>query len=166
MSVIGTITTDGTIGTISEVDLQGPGWDLFVSDGSTTTEITAANGYFGTSDPANLFQATSSELTYNAAGGTGYDLFWGPGTDSFFCLQAAGGCSRADDSDPGYAVSLNSGASSPLVYNVPESGVFVVGTTEGASAPEPAPGMLMIGGLGISLLVRSRIGAQATKTNL
>lgn len=163
VTVIGTITTDGALGSIFQNSIVN--FDLVVSDGITTSDINATHGYFGESDPGALFQATNSELTYDAAGTPGFELFWGPGLNSFFCLAASSaGCGNSPTySSPGYGVGLNWGSGSQALYTVPESGVFVVGTT--GSAPEPATAMLLIGGLGISLLVRKRMLAETTKAS-
>ena len=74
-SVVGTITTDGTLGTLATVDVTG--WNLLLNDGTYTSSLlSSASGNFVVVDGSAL-SASLSTLTYNYDAGGSADFYFG-----------------------------------------------------------------------------------------
>jgi hypothetical protein len=145
--VTGTITTDGTIGTLGATDIIG--WNLLLNSGSSTITLTgppSANSNvsnFG----AELLTASATQLFYNFGGSVGAFFFVGPGNASTWCLGTGNPCvSPAGEGvriDPVLVFSQNTG--DPAIATV-------------TSTPEPGTSLLMLIGVGLVLAVmRKRI---------
>jgi hypothetical protein len=151
------ITTDGAIGGLTEADILA--FDIIVTDGSGTAEITNLNGAvsYGTCCGQHDLKATATTLTYNFAdfpvGGENV-LFQEGGIGSggpFYCLQA-NAC--FDGNYAGEGLNSQPGSPGDLVASVR---AYPLSDVIGSTVPEPATwGSMLLGVLGLGLAVRVR----------
>jgi hypothetical protein len=145
----GTITTDGTIGTLGLSNILD--WHLSVSDGFHTTDtllgpLSGNNSFdsFNKSDQA----ATATTLTFNfSSSDGGYFFFENAG--GFLCFGPAGACGGASGDVEGISVQGN-------LQNTVLTGTQVIATTQ-SGVPEPSTIALIFSGAVIVLLRRSKI---------
>ena len=129
-SVVGTITTDGTLGVLSSSDISS--WNLTLTDGSSSTILTLLNSvvqsgaYNSVGANADL-TATASNLLFNFDGGDAGS--WGfSGSTGQFCLTTYSNCFGPAPAMGTYGVGGNS-----WNYSL-DSGNQVLGT----AVPEPS----------------------------
>jgi collagen triple helix repeat protein len=158
-SMVGTITTDGTIGVLSTSNIVS--WNLKLADSPTnSTLLTPSNSAFSSGNyntggqPNNDFTATSTTLTmaYSNAG------FWGvSGTSGAFCMTDWSNCfgpiafgSWSINGDNAWSYSGVGAGSSQVIGTggtaVPSATSTYVATapvTAGAAAPPASPWALM-----------------------
>jgi hypothetical protein len=137
-SITGTITTDGTIGTLAAGDIV-----------SYNLELTAPPSSLNLVPPANVYvqgpdlTATPTELDFNFGGPAGYFLIQNGPEDGFFyyCDQAGGGpCLNGETVAPDYFA--DGGLNGTISGNV------VIGTAQTSATPEPT--LMMLTGLGFA----------------
>src|ERR1039458_3312582 len=92
-SVVGTIETNGTLGTINAADILD--WTFTLTSpsltyGSPAVISSASGGSINDASMGNL-SATASDIVWNYAGaGPAYLLFWGSDFQHYYCLQTSG----------------------------------------------------------------------------
>lgn len=149
-SLTGTITTDGTIGTLALGPTTAPNildWNLSMSDGTNTVDMTPSNSFAGGGNSGLVASAT--DLTFDFIPGYGI-----PGELENFYIQGdttgqlcyTGWYSNCGPhGTPGistYAV----GGSGTLLLDAPMSGTQVIATV---AAPEPGSAMLSLPMIGL-----------------
>ena len=131
-SVVGSITTDGTIGVLSSSDLVS--WDLTLRAPNLlggTQVLTQSNGTF--SDTGG-FGATASHLVFNYGGTSGQLFIFEGGLHSdYWCGAASGGDACNLESDPAETIGYSS-VTGGNAEDVSEAGA---GLTVLASVPAP-----------------------------
>ena len=173
-TVIGTITTDGTIGTLATADIVD--WNLTLTNGFGTTldltgpsVVTPIEGVevMGSDLTAS---ATSLSFNFNASDG-GFFLIQQGGLfngGTYYCDGATGqaNCTPGGESDfPGVFESANQ----QFVSYATDVTLGAVATSTGSSVPEPSSVLLLSTGvLGLAFLTRrrmSRDSGRAVRTN-
>jgi hypothetical protein len=161
-SVIGFIDTDGTLGTLGSGDIAD--WNLEVSDGSTSFDLLGpfeAGWNSSVSTNGSNLSATALQLTFDfSADDFGYLLFQDLNQGGqFYCAQdgsllcynpcppAYGACPAGEGLNP-----INNDG--PDQYNSIDTPT-VIGTS--SAAPEPTTLVLMIAGLGLSLMAKRKV---------
>jgi hypothetical protein len=150
-SVTGTITTDGTIGTLAAADVIS--WNLLLNDGTKTgVEASGANGAFVVVEGSAL-TATLMTLTYDYSFVSGSDFYFGDTNtpyDGELCYTSYSNCW---------------GPTGVGLYNVGGDGQSVFTALTGpqiiASVPEPATFALFGAGLVSLSALRRRRKAKA-----
>ncbi|MHA6722554.1 PEPxxWA-CTERM sorting domain-containing protein [Sphingomonas sp. RS2018] len=149
------ITTDGTIGTLTTANITA--YSIAVTDPTGAITLTRANSALGIA--GNAFTATTSNLQFNF-GAAGYALFQSPTFGSggpFYCLQ--GGTSACFDG-AGAAEGLDSVSCCGSVERTARTGVFTVASVTTSAVPEPATWAMMMlgfGGMGFALRRRAKV---------
>jgi len=154
-SVIGTITTDGTIGTLATSDILD--WNLILNDGTTTVTLTGPPApHISTEISGSDVTATATALSYNFSG-PNFDFFiiednnftpTGGGVLDFFTPDPA------DSTYPNSGINVSHLEGSALTVNDTVSGTQVIGSV---IAPEPATLALMLPAIGFLLATRKRM---------
>lgn len=147
---IGTITTDGVIGTVISSDILN--WNLQLTFGdSTTFDISNLNSPLYGDTSINM-TATATSLFYNFSGPVNQvyfeDTTGGVGNGDYYCLQSTitGACEQ------GESVSDNAGGYGNL--DMPLSGNLVIASVD---VPEPSPLILLAAGfIGLSISLRKK----------
>lgn len=151
----GSITTDGTIGTLAPADILG--WNLNLTDNLNSAydfDLTTANSSL-VEDTGNALSATASGLYFNFSGNGEFLIQANnPGSFSgyhYFCLSTGGACLAGESIVPDYidvdGVVLT-GSAAPIGQQPLNSG---------SATPEPAEyGLLSIG------LLLSAVGVKRT----
>jgi len=151
-TVTGTITTDGTIGTITAADITS--FDLTLTDTSSDVFNYTSSVFSAGSD----ITATSTDLLFNYSSSTaGYLLFqpvYGDG-ETYVCLATAGELPLCVPGESIVPVAYGD-ATDGLDETITGNDVFasVVGTNSGV--PEPGTYGLMLAGLGLLAAMRKR----------
>jgi hypothetical protein len=148
-SVIGTITTDGNIGLLTQTDISS--WNLTVSDGTNSFDLTPGAPSTVQTNGSDL-SATATQLSYNfGASDSGYLIFQNPSVGvngPFVCFT-----SNSNDCENNNAVDLNpdTGTNSPSNPHDPMIGTDVI-----ASVPEGDTGILLCAGIAFVFLMQKR----------
>jgi hypothetical protein len=158
-TVKGTITTDGSLGTIFSTDITS--FNLTLSDTSGDS-FNYTSSVFSAGDDIT---ATSTDLLFSYTGGpdVGYLLFqptYG-NSHTFFCLATSGNLPLCD---PGEAIVPKFWESPTTGYNASISGEQVFATVPG-TVPEPSTvGLMVVGLLGLLKVTRWRIARGLSHT--
>jgi len=143
-SVVGTITTDGTLGSL--VTASFTDWDLTINDGSGSFALLGPSNASSNSNlllTSSGFTATLTDLLFDFSV-SGLALFQNPSTGSgknWWCLEGtAGNCTGSGPGTESVRV---------LTSNefTPHSGQIVIASTGAAAVPEPASIALLALGL-------------------
>ena len=149
-SVVGTITTDGTIGVLSSADVVA--WDLTLRAPNLsggTQVLTQSNGTF--SDTGG-FGATASHLVFNYGGTTGQlFIFEGGSHSDYWCGAASGGDACNLESDPAETIGYSS-VTGGNAEDVSEAGAGL--TVLATAVPAPTTLATLIAGLLVLATVR------------
>jgi len=148
-SVVGTITTDGTIGVLSSADVVA--WDLTLRAPNLsggTQVLTQSNGTF--SDTGG-FGATASRLVFNYGGTSGqYFIFQGGSDSDYWCGADIGGISCNGETDPAETIGYSKvGGRNAQVLS--EAGVGLKSIASAVPAPTTVA-MLSCGLLALGLV--------------
>jgi hypothetical protein len=159
-TVNGTITTDGTIGTLQPSDILS--WNLDLIDNLDATDdydLTPSNSTL-VEDTGNALSATASSLYFDYSG-SGEFLIQAtdPGAYSgyhYFCFSTGGACLAGETISPNYysvdGVVLT-GASAP-------TGTQSLAPPSTSSVPEPSSyALLLTGLLGIGAMLKRKLTA-------
>jgi PEP-CTERM motif len=141
-SVTGTITTDGTIGTLAAADVIS--WNLLLNDGTKTgVEASGANAAFVVVEGSAL-TATLTTLTYDYSSASGSDFYFGDTStpyDGELCYTSYSNCW---------------GPTGVGLYNVGGDGSVYTALTgsqtiasDGRSVPVPEPATFALFGAGL-----------------
>lgn len=141
VSATGSITTDGTLGTLAQANITD--WVFNLNDGSSTFTLNGASNsqllYSGG------LSATATGLFFDFSG-TGIALFQNPATGSginFICFTGSPLC--------GGGTNRTSISVSNFGGGIAQQGVQQIGRLEnGGAVPEPATWAMMISGFGIA----------------
>ena len=150
-SVVGTITTNGTIGTITKGS-EIVAFSLTLTDqsldGGPSVLISNLNGsIFGQYNKGGL-SATATSLLFNY-GGSGYSfIFSGPSPYDFWCGADAGSGTCNFETDPAEVIGQTSSGGNAEVLSEAGVGEKVIGTVSAV----PAPTSLAMLGLGLAAL--------------
>ena len=155
-SVTGTITTDGTIGTLATADVIG--WDLTLNDGTNTITLNSLNAATYVQVSGNALSATPTNLLFDfeSSGPQEYFLFGNGTQDPGFgdvCWLNNESCANFGG-DGITLADLNLDNIDPSV-SLPD-GDTVIATDPPLSTPEPGTGGLMLIGAGMLGLVMMR----------
>jgi hypothetical protein len=133
-SVVGTITTDGTIGILGAGDITG--WNLELNGLGASTNLTNSNS--GVVDTGADVTATSTNLFFNFSGGDTSILAFvvtrGAGTVYYCDATSSGECLQGASVSP---ISF----SDPSFQNEAESGNQIIGST-----PLPSTWLMLLSG--------------------
>ena len=144
-SATGTITTDGTIGTLAAADIVS--WDLHLNDGTNTSVLASSLGTNYVVVDGSALTASSMNLEFNYSSGSFADFYFGNFDNTGeLCYTASSNCW---------------GPTGVGVYNVAGDGqsvyIAVAGNQVIASAvPEPLSMALFGGGLAGMVALRRR----------
>ncbi|QYE33386.1 PEPxxWA-CTERM sorting domain-containing protein (plasmid) [Polymorphobacter sp. PAMC 29334] len=140
-SVVGTIETNGSFGTLTQSDIVG--FDLVVSGPGASVELTQADSVVRTT--GSDFGASASNLFFDYSGASGYLLFqqssFGTGM-KYYCNASV------------FDTCFEGASAVPEAFNnasaqvEPRTGNQVIASAAGM-VPEPASWTLMIGGFGM-----------------
>jgi hypothetical protein len=128
-TINGTITTDGTIGTVSAVNILA--WNLLLDDGVNSSSLTTGNSFIHAA--SSSFEATSTQLLFDYSAADSFFLFYENNHVGFWCLeQSNSGCAAGYSTD---RIAINSDGIR-IRYNEAD---FIYGTeVVGSMVPVPA----------------------------
>lgn len=149
-TVIGTITTDGTLGAVQSANITG--WDLHLIDNvrpGDNSELTPANSQL-VFDDGNALTASATQLSFDFGNAGGLLVFQGTTIGIFsgyqyLCFAGATGTCYAGESI--------------VPYHYSDDGVLAAGVGDAGlnSVPEPAAWtMMLMGFFGVGAGLRSR----------
>ena len=140
-SIVGTIQTNGSFGTLTQSDIVG--FDLVVSGPGASVELTQADSVVRTE--GSNFSASASNLFFDYSGASGYLLFqqgsFGTGMKYYCNASVFDTCFQGASAVP---EAFNS-ASAQVE---PRAGNQAIASVAGM-VPEPSSWALMIGGFGV-----------------
>ena len=146
-SVTGTVTTDGTLGTISTIS-PFIDWNLTLSDGINSSSLNSGNSFRYYVGQSFRWTATVSDLTFDHTFGQ-FFLFYANDLVSYWCLEGpSDGCSGTAGSS-NFTVNVSGSRSAQITDRQPST-VFT------AQSSVPEPGSLAIVALGLLGLAASR----------
>jgi len=145
--VSGTITTDGTIGTLFTFDIVT--FNLTLNDGTGTANLTRGVNGGTVFVSGGSLSATATDLMFNFnTSGTFVNFFTSPGCQPVWTLRTTGGSACNSVSGTVSSVQATSGTG-PATMSEIGAGNVVIGTT--TVIPEPGSVGLMVAGL-VSLI--------------
>ncbi|MEI9812135.1 MAG: PEP-CTERM sorting domain-containing protein [Acidobacteriota bacterium] len=153
-SVSLSITTDGTIGVLSDSNVLD--WNIAMLEGSDSFSLFGplSGNNSGLSISGAALSATATDLSFDFSAGSGYALFQAPNINSgqtFYCVQVLG-C--FDFVQPGEAMDPRMNFS---FTSTPQSGSVILASTGGESGvPEPATWSTLAAGLAFLAVRRAR----------
>ncbi|MGE0483211.1 MAG: PEP-CTERM sorting domain-containing protein [Gammaproteobacteria bacterium] len=143
-SVVGSITTDGTLGVLGSANVTG--WSLTIDDGDGNGPFTLINpGNSGLAVSGSLLSATLTDLVFNFSGSSGFALFQNPNPGSgqnWWCVEGL----NSNCAGTGNSTESVNRFGTPV--SVAHQGAVVIGTVGANAVPEPASVAL----LAVSLL--------------
>ena len=156
-SVTGTITTDGTIGTLAAADVIS--WNLHLNDGTKTgVEASGVNAAFVVVEGSAL-TATLTTLTYDYSFVSGSDFYFGDTStpyDGELCYTSYGNCWG-----PTGVGLYNVGSDGQSVYTALTGSQTIASDGRSVPVPEPATFALFCAGLAGLGAMRCRRKAKA-----
>jgi hypothetical protein len=138
-SVVGSITTDGALGTLARSNILG--WTLTISKGDTEGAFTLQSG--SNSDllvVGGLLSATASTIDFDFSGSGGFALFQGPGIGSgrdWWCVESL------NTNCAGLGVGETVTRSAPALYATRAGVVTIAGGEAPSGVPEPTSAALV-----------------------
>jgi hypothetical protein len=145
-AVVGTITTDGTIGVLTTSNVIG--WSLALNSGFGSFGINDGNSGFRAYGTGLSGTATQLLFDFDVSGAWAlwqYPFVGSGGTNSFWCLENAGCTGLATRNETVYVSSY---------AFAPRSGLVEIGSAQGSVVPEP--GTLALLGFGLAGLAALR----------
>ena len=137
-SVVGTVTTNGTLGTLKTVQVVA--WDLTLTApnlaGGPSVVLTNSDGTFAQYSKGGL-SATATTLSFNY-GGTGYGFFFSDSSNfDYWCGASSGASSCNFETDPAETIgpSSTNGDADAQVLSEAGIGEKVIGTVSAVPAP-------------------------------
>jgi hypothetical protein len=152
-SVTGFLETDGTIGTLSDVNFLD--WNLQLNDGAATFDLLGpleVGSNSGLTTLGNDISGSLAALTYDTSDtADGYLYVYAPidGQPNFCAQNQAEDCSL-----PPPGLQWNANENSDDSASIATDGITTIGTN---TVPEPSTWMMMFAALGISPLLRKCI---------
>ena len=139
-SIVGTIETDGTIGTLQDGNILG--FSIVAEDGVNTVTITPSNSFFA-NNVGTALSATADHLLFNfdAPGLQYWTAQGGPDNSTNLCFQSASGACNGSGSGIGLRI-----FASGQDQHRPLSGTVAIAST----APVPLPAALPLLGLALA----------------
>lgn len=157
-SVVGTVTTNGTIGILKTSQVVA--WDLTLTApnlaGGPSVEITNLNGSFGQYNKGGL-SATATTLSFDY-GGTGYGfIFDGTSNFDYWCGASIAASSCNFETDPAETIGPSSSNADADAQVLSEAGVGekVIGTVSAVPAPTTFA-LFSLGLVGIGIVRRQK----------
>jgi PEP-CTERM motif len=148
------ITTDGAIGILQQSDVTS--WNIDITDGSGSFDLTPTNSQFLLLDPADL-TATASALSFNFSDNNSIAIWQGPIISSsgpLYCLDATAAGDCLGQGFPAEIASSVGGPSATSFAVMEQTGNQVIATT---GVPEPETWALMLLGFaGLGAVLRQR----------
>ena len=155
-SITGTVTTDGTLGTISTIS-PFLDWNLTLSDGVNSSGLNTANSFLHDSGQSFKWAATVNDLTFDHSFGE-FFLFYANDLVSYWCLEGpADGCSGPANTS-NFTVNISGGRSQQVTSD------FAPSTVLQATNAVPEPSSLALVALalaGVVVLTKRRVWPEA-----
>jgi hypothetical protein len=138
-SVVGSVTTDGTVGTLARSNILG--WTLTISEGDTEGAFTLqSNANSQLLVVGSLLSATASTIDFDFSGDGGFALFQSPsigGGSDWWCVESLN--SNCAGAGAGETVTR----SVPLVYAARAGVISIAGGDAPSGVPEPTSAALV-----------------------
>ena len=151
-SVVGTITTDGTLGTIGEASIVG--FSLLLNDGIDSATISSATGAIVNTTGTSELSASSTELIYDFSAPTkglwGFASILGPNEQMAWTFLHEGGLGGLEKVEH-VAIPIVHTASTTL------SVASTIGTAQVAALPEPGSALMLLIGFTVIAFIRRSI---------
>lgn len=137
-SISGTVTTDGTLGTISTI-APFLDWNLTVSNGTNSSSLNSANSFLYDFGQSFHWAATANDLTFDHGFGQ-FFLFYENNSVAYWCIEGPqDGCS-GNASTSNFTVNVDGFRSNQITSDRDPTTVFLATN----SVPEPST-LLLVG---------------------